>query len=504
MLPIFQLSRQGKIWHNYVKRFGFPSMSVVWKMWKLDSMRAYKGNKIDTNKRGHVFEYTLVFVTTAGFLYLFWAYTGLTAFLYVAILLIILSFKRLIRLARPPVVLYLAASTPESTELQLEIARRIYPLEVVSCTVHSEILFPDLINFYSYRTAKEAAWKEMVRSLISYSQMIVIDIREATSAVEFEIDLILKTVNTDKVFFVGSTVDDSRIPTFRCFTEKKLIKTLHETFRLSFRDKTVKNKHHAQELPAEDQKVHKKSEDSPIADVHPPRLKPKTSTERDALYRDKNGCFSFLPPKGWIRDDYPNDPRSKVQFRCPSMKGVEIRIIVQAGPPGLNSSNILDAVRAQMVDARSLFPTSVDFEITKGTFCGHIAAHIHWSLPTVVESEIIIFIIKGIIFNMSYGAPNKILFERYRNLALQSLDTLTFGEQVHSTNLLKKAQQHFVARRLRLAQLLVSVCDFESARETLEDALIHYPYDVDLKNAFKHVTEKKQIPEDFGPVASSK
>lgn len=504
MFPLLHLLRQTKIWLYYVRRFGVPSFTALWAMWKLDAKRAYHGGRIGTAKRGHPLEYSAVALLIAGLCCLPWVYTGYALFLYLAILWVMLAMKRLVRSARPPAVLFLAASSPQATELRLEIARSVYPYEVACCMLHSLEFPTDLVYFHSYRTANIAEWKNMIAELVPLSQMVVMDTRDSSYPFEFEIDLVLRMVDTDGVFFVGARAHDNRIPSPRCFTERELTKTLRAILRLNSPDNVILGTDLFEELADRDWGEHRRVEESPPVDVLNPPSTTKTQPAERVVYADKNGYFSIVPPERWERNEYTNDPRSKVHFECPSVRGVIIRLIVEVAPQGLNSDHIVDAARDRAEVARARIPGLTVREVTEIMFAGCTAAHVRVSYPDLFEEELIILVARGILFNIAYSAPNKRLFERYRKLVQQSLDTLTVAGDVPSTARDKQRQEHYVARRLRLAQICASTWDFDGAREWLQDGLEQCPDNADLLEALKAVSEKKPIPVDLGPASQTR
>lgn len=220
---------------------------------------------------------------------------------------------------------------------------------------------------------------------------------------------------------------------------------------------------------------------------------------RPSLYGDKNGYFSFVPPDGWTRKDYPGDPRSKVQFDCPAAEGVLIRLIAEAAQPGVSSDNIVDATRNRADEARARLGPGTKTEVSKGTFGGFTAALVRSSLAGQMEQELTIFVAGNVLFNIAYSAPTTAMLEEYRDVVKDSLDTLVVGKQVSVTAGGDQAREHFVARHLRLAQMFAKAGDFENATKSLEDGLERYPDDARLKQALELVRDKNLIPENLGP-----
>lgn len=215
------------------------------------------------------------------------------------------------------------------------------------------------------------------------------------------------------------------------------------------------------------------------------------------LYSDKNGYFTFLPPKGWSQKDFPTDPRSKVEFNGPD--SVLIRIIAQAAQ-GVTSQNVVAETRksseAGAQTMKKQFP-SFSQSVKEGSFAGLRAALVTQSVPGQLEQELTVFVAGNINFNIAYTALGRTALEKHRDIAQESLATLTFSEKISLPASDEKVEEETIARAIRLAQLLTQMGNFSGAEEQILLALKKYPNEAKLNNALKLIKDKKVIPDGF-------
>lgn len=234
---------------------------------------------------------------------------------------------------------------------------------------------------------------------------------------------------------------------------------------------------------------------APVVQVSPTKIVKEELAGK--LYSDKNGYFTFLPPKGWSQKDFPSDPRSKVEFNGPN--SVLIRIIAQTAQ-GVTSQNVVEETRKQseagVQTLKKQFP-SLSLSAKEGRFAGLRAALVTQSIPGQMEQELTVFVAGNIHFNIAYTAPNQVTLEKYRKLAQESLATLVFSEKINLPVGDEGVRKETVARAIRLAQLLTRMGNFSGAEEQIALALKKYPDDARLKKALELVRAKKPVPDGF-------
>ena len=439
LVPLLDLKNQLKIWYYHIKKFGMPSLSSCWEMWRLDSLRGYDANSdsIARKKRRNVFRLITRWLFIAGLLFLLWIRTGFASILFLVVYIAVIAIKALIRRARPPAVLFLSTSNYNSSQLQLKIYNALLPLVVVSCLYHEKTkaeLSDNFLLFYSYRTRDDDIWQEMVTSLVRISPIVIIDIRNTTRPIQFEISLVLETLTTHQLFFVGTKLDDDRIPPSRCFTEIELINELLNKLNINVARQSV------------------------------------MSTSGTKIYKDKkNGYFVFVPPAGWKNKEY-RDPRTKVKFNHPSTPEVNITIIIKEVPAMDFQSIILaDKERAHQMEAFG-FSCKVEESEFLGFKCSLIMAKQKNNAGTTILRKFIAF---GLHFNISYWAPTNTLFDKYLDEVMKSLNTITILKKNKDTSSKSKKQE--ISNRVRLAELMADHFSIDEAKRILEEAAIEFP-----------------------------
>lgn len=214
-------------------------------------------------------------------------------------------------------------------------------------------------------------------------------------------------------------------------------------------------------------------------------------------YSDKNGYFTFLPPKSWTQKDFPTDPRSKIEFDGPD--SVLIRITAQTSQ-GVISKNVVEETRrsseAGAATLRKQFP-GFSQSVKEGSFAGLRAAIVVQTVPGQLEQELTVFVAGNIHFSIAYTALGRSGWEKHEKVARESLATLAFSEKINLPKDEVGVREEAVARAIRLAQLLTKMGNFSGAEEQILLALKKYPDEKRLNDALKLIKEKKVIPDNF-------
>jgi hypothetical protein len=210
---------------------------------------------------------------------------------------------------------------------------------------------------------------------------------------------------------------------------------------------------------------------------------PKPGVFRDA----NNGYFMFLPPKNWTTEQYP-DPRTKVAFNHPSVPGVFIRFIVREAPAeSFDAMLSEDKQTANQMKARGI-SCEVEERNVHGLRCSEVVAQFPNDGGTMMLRK---FLSGGLHFNIQYSAPTKALFERHRDEAMKSLETITTLKA--GGNEPEKAREQQIAGRVRLAKLTAEWISVEEARDILEEARKEFP---DSKLIQDALAQREFAPKD--------
>jgi len=235
LAPLLSLRFQLRIWRRYLRVFGTPPFDACRQMLRLDDLRGYDplASEIKTDVApgivgGHRSAIGLVVTSTAGagIAGVISLGTGLGSVLWVAALLAVTAVKALIRRMRPPAVVFLAASGPEATSLQLRIQSLVWPLVVVSCLHHrtESPLLNHLLLFNSFRAG--CTWEETVLPLMRLSPIVVIDGRRLTASVRAEIQFALLSLERGRVYLVGPLPSSDAAPGIQPLSAGELLEAL--------------------------------------------------------------------------------------------------------------------------------------------------------------------------------------------------------------------------------------------------------------------------------------
>jgi hypothetical protein len=202
-------------------------------------------------------------------------------------------------------------------------------------------------------------------------------------------------------------------------------------------------------------------------------------------YIDPKGYFKIIPPSGWQIQEYPDDPRGKVAFIGPD---IDIRILVNAV-----DFNTIDDLVLFCEDLETRL--GLDMNIKKITFNG---------LPAVSRSfeyggdkfYYIDFLIGNVDHNLAYSAAiNK--YDKYLPIVLKSIDTY---EPILKDITDEDLTEHYLAKKIRLAQLMIDNKNYDIALELINEGL-------DISSNHEELLKMKEKISDIkneGPVAEEK
>jgi len=126
-----------------------------------------------------------------------------------------------------------------------------------------------------------------------------------------------------------------------------------------------------------------------------------------AVYKDeKNGYFSFVPPKDWTIETY-NDPRTKIAFRNPLEKQIFVRLIAREEPKFTFSELKREVESTALQWTKKGVPCKVQITECLGVPATMVSA----DLPEEGPMRLWRFLIGGLSFNIQYVAANKNAFD---------------------------------------------------------------------------------------------
>lgn len=201
-------------------------------------------------------------------------------------------------------------------------------------------------------------------------------------------------------------------------------------------------------------------------------------------YVDPKGYFKIVQPDGWRIQEFPQDARGKVAFFAPE-PGVDLRVLVNAV-----DFTSFDQLFQWCRETESIFRQRLkasDFVVEKITFGG---------LPAVKRTfqaqgskyYYIDFLIGKADHNLAYSAsPAK--YDKYLPVIQQSMETY---EPVQHDISEKEASRHFVAKKLRLAQLMLESGNPDLAMEFVNEGLKESPKDAGLLKLKKQIEDRRK------------
>ncbi len=138
-------------------------------------------------------------------------------------------------------------------------------------------------------------------------------------------------------------------------------------------------------------------------------------------YRDKNGFFEFVPPKGWQKREY-NDPRSKVDFFVPApVAGRSLASLFFLSKHLSNPVNV--QAEAENRVSRLGQMGSGDASVQMVDFAGVKAARVEASLPRQnMRMKVLMFTKHDRSYTISFTAPSED-FTKYLPVAEAALKT---------------------------------------------------------------------------------
>jgi hypothetical protein len=451
LVPLEGLRFQFLIWRRYLRVFGMPPLSVCRQMMQLDAIRKYNPReRLGSDAlRSDAFLFGLAF---AGLGIAFCASSWFTAFvtpLYFGSFFLVVALKGVIRRGRPPAVLLLGSSSVRSSTLQLKMQETVTPLLVTTCLQYdsSSELLQQTFDFLSYRTSDDH-WRRVVTSLVQLSPVVVIDVRTMSEAITFEVELALRTVERNRLFFVVESGSSLALPADRCFNVGALVEALDE--RLS----------------------------------RPVKRAPATMGK--AFYDRQNGYFTFRPPVGW-RLFRVKDPRTKVRFVHPTAPQVELMIVVRESVAETYASMLQsDRAAAHQFNALGAAGTIVETALL-----GLPATEASFVLPEGEGFQVIRkFMADSLQFTISYSAPTRRLFDRYAGEVQQSLNSI---EVLGGKGSLAKVREQCLANRVRLAETLASWKPDEAVK-VLQDAAAEFPDSEEIYRTMEDLRKHQRTP----------
>jgi len=194
-------------------------------------------------------------------------------------------------------------------------------------------------------------------------------------------------------------------------------------------------------------------------------------------YVDPKGYFKIVPPEAWRVQEYPQDPRGKVAFIGPE-SNVDLRVLVNAV-----DFNTIDGLVAFCKDIE--VRTGLSTNIKRTEFGGRPAVQRSFEAKGL-KFYAIDFLVGSVDHNIQFGAPAN-AYQRYFSLASKTIETY---EAIARAGSEKEVKQHALAKKLRLAQLMMDNGNYDLALDYIKEGLELSPQDTKLLELKKQVESK--------------
>jgi len=181
-------------------------------------------------------------------------------------------------------------------------------------------------------------------------------------------------------------------------------------------------------------------------------------------YIDPKGYFKILPPDGWQKQEFSNEPRGKVKFVRSSPTGTMLQVIAGASPFNNLEELIEDSKRAA---SRLKQNYGAITNIEKTSFAGFQAMRFTLEIPNKLKQEQIQFILGGNHYTLVYGAPPN-SFDKFHLIALASLETI---EPILKKITKEESYKHVIASKIRTAKNLIQLGQKEYALTIINEGL---------------------------------
>jgi hypothetical protein len=194
-------------------------------------------------------------------------------------------------------------------------------------------------------------------------------------------------------------------------------------------------------------------------------------------YVDPEGYFKIVPPDGWRIQEYPQDPRGKVAFIAPE-SNTDLRVLVNA----VDFSTTDELIKfCKDIEARTGLSTNIE----KTEFGGRQAVKRSFEAKGL-KLYVIDFLIGSVDHNIQFAAPAS-SYQKHMPLILKSMETY---EAIPRTASEKEILQHGVAKKLRLAQLMMDQGNYQLSLDYIKEGLELSPQDAKLLELKKQVESK--------------
>jgi len=183
------------------------------------------------------------------------------------------------------------------------------------------------------------------------------------------------------------------------------------------------------------------------------------------VYSDPKGFFKIRPPEGWIINEYPTDPRGKVDFNSSNASPkAQLKVIGQTRP-STDFDEFLTDIRIQTnrMQARAGGRVVIN-EVTKFNVR---AVETVFSIPARFKQLQIHVLLGKNYYTFAFGGPPD-QFEQCKTIALSSIESF---EPIFSESSSDDVLLHIIASHIRKAEIYLSMGRKDWALIAVEEGL---------------------------------
>ncbi len=213
------------------------------------------------------------------------------------------------------------------------------------------------------------------------------------------------------------------------------------------------------------------TDSSPVVSKVKPQPEEKVLAE---VYTDPKGYFKIIPPKGWRKQEYSNDPRGKVAFYANDGK-TDLRVLAKV----VNIPDYKSLIK-NLKDIERRLGVKMNIEPVMFNGMPAIKREATISMRGVTQKILMVdILIDGVSHNLQYcTVPSR--FDKYYETVWQSM--LTYEPNVEKNGLSQEeAIKHEAAKWIRLAQIALEMGNIQTAKKAVAAGLEAAPDNEELK-----------------------
>ncbi|MFX1487421.1 MAG: hypothetical protein ACFFBS_10080 [Promethearchaeota archaeon] len=182
------------------------------------------------------------------------------------------------------------------------------------------------------------------------------------------------------------------------------------------------------------------------------------------LYSDPKGFFRIRPPEGWLVNEYPSDPRGKVDFNSSNQPPrAQLKVIGQKSPFA-NFDELLQDCRNGAERVRAKFGGT--FNVSKTTKYDVKAVETLWDVPAKFRQKAIHVLLGKNYYTFAFASPPELFEEKYA-IVLMSMRTFEPLQSSFSGT----AESHIVASKIRTAEFYLQLGRKDWALAVIDEGL---------------------------------